>query len=279
MFLLFTCVSCVHGCWARKARKTDAADVPALSPKMEPRAAPGLEMAGGYLEEPPLAPAGKTLEPRPRLRVRWWMPRVRHLADKVCAMTQAEWLFVGDSITENWLEAGEETWRKHFAARSINVGVAGDRTENILWRLHHGHLPENCGSIRWVVVLAGTNNLSDKDTPAEVARGIGGIMNLLLERCPAARILLMGIFPRSGERLAAAAREVNSRISRLHDGQRIFYIDMGSSFLRTDGSVDRRLLPDGLHLSPEGYRIWARAILPVLEGGKEQPLPPPPSPP
>ncbi len=225
---------------------------------------PGPELAGGYEEKAP-APPGKTQNPRPRLRVRWWMPRVIQLQRKVREMPDAEWLFVGDSITENWLEAGEETWRLHFAARAINVGVAGDRTENILWRLQNGHLPEKCGKIGWIVMLAGTNNLTDGDSPADVARGIGSIVNLLLERCPSARILLMGVFPRSGSRLMAAIREINERISVLHDGRRIHYLDISASFLASDGRVNPRLMPDGLHLSVEGYRLWARHILPYLQ--------------
>lgn len=182
-------------------------------------------------------------------------------------MPQATWLFVGDSITENWLEAGEREWRRHFMHTSINVGVAGDRTQNILWRLQNGHLPaENCPSLQWAVVLAGTNNLSDGDGPADIARGVGGIVNHILVHCPNARVLLMGVLPRAGARMQAAIREINVRLAQLEDRRRIFYLDIGHRFLKPDGTPDLRLMPDGLHLSAEGYRIWREAILPILAG-------------
>lgn len=236
-----------------------------LTKVITPREAPSIEIAGSYQEEVIPKPTGKTLTPQPRLKTRWWMPRVRHLEAKVRTRTEAKWLFVGDSITENWFEAGNETWKKYFSVKAINVGVAGDRTENILWRLQNGHMPKNCNTVRWVVVLAGTNNLTDGDTSAEVARGIGGIVNLLLDHCSNARILLMGVFPRSGKKFFHAIRDINNRIAQLQDNVRIFYLDIGDLFLNPDGSINTKLLPDGLHLSSEGYHIWARALLPFLE--------------
>ncbi|NDE97639.1 MAG: hypothetical protein EB034_05080, partial [Verrucomicrobia bacterium] len=53
-------------------------------------------------------------------------------------------LLVGDSITQQWgspLDKGvlNESWRKHFASyRTINLGIGGDKAQNVLWRLDHG---------------------------------------------------------------------------------------------------------------------------------------------
>ena len=53
-------------------------------------------------------------------------------------------LLVGDSITQQWgspLDKGvlNESWRKLFANyRTINIGIGGDKVQNVLWRLDHG---------------------------------------------------------------------------------------------------------------------------------------------
>jgi lysophospholipase L1-like esterase len=85
---------------------------------------------------------------------------------------------------------------------------------------------------------------------------------------PAARVLLLGIFPvderpESRRRLDVAA--ANARIAALDDGDKVFFRDIGARFLEPDGTLSPRVMPDFLHLSPEGYRRWAEAILPTLE--------------
>ncbi len=53
-------------------------------------------------------------------------------------------LLVGDSITQQWgspLDQGvlNDAWRKHFAKyRTINIGIGGDKSQNVLWRLDRG---------------------------------------------------------------------------------------------------------------------------------------------
>lgn len=41
-------------------------------------------------------------------------------------------LLVGDSITIQW----GESWKKQFPdLKAINIGIGGDKTQNVLWRL------------------------------------------------------------------------------------------------------------------------------------------------
>ncbi len=44
-------------------------------------------------------------------------------------------LLVGDSITMQWGDA----WTTHFPKlKTVNIGIGGDKTQNVLWRLDHG---------------------------------------------------------------------------------------------------------------------------------------------
>lgn len=41
-------------------------------------------------------------------------------------------------------------------------------------------------------------------------------------------------------------------------------IDIGTRFIQPNGDIRKELMPDALHLSPAGYRIWAEAVLPLI---------------
>ena len=179
-------------------------------------------------------------------------------------------LFLGDSITQGW--GGNETWRRFYAPRhAANFGIGGDRTEHVLWRLEHGEVEGIRPKL--VVLMIGTNN-SGSNTAEAIANGVTAIVKSLREKLPETKILLLGVFPRA-ERpgsIRDKLAEVNAQIAKLDDGKTVKYLDIGKSFLQDDGTIARDVMPDFLHLSPKGYRIWADAMEPtlqaMLEGGK-----------
>ena len=69
--------------------------------------------------------------------------------------------FIGDSITQGWEGAGNNVWQEFYGQRKcINMGVSGDRTQNVLWRFEQGQLDGIKAKV--AVVMIGTNN-SNKD--------------------------------------------------------------------------------------------------------------------
>jgi lysophospholipase L1-like esterase len=207
--------------------------------------------------------------PTPREGERW-LARHNVIVDQ--ARTGGfELAFLGDSITEGWAGAGNEIWQQRFAPRhAINLGIGGDRTQHVLWRLNNDLLdalaqtdPANANHIKAIVLMIGTNNSNGNDNTAEeITDGIGAIVKSLREKLPQAKILLLGIFPR-GEK-PNPQREKNAKASelasRLADGKSIYYLDIGPKFLTEDGTLSKEIMPDFLHLSPKGYEIWADAI-------------------
>ncbi len=266
VFLLNAILAALPGCRADSTRTGCAAPSHA---RIEPARSLSLTVpvaspAGGWNERTtPLVPLLTTTDPRPRPTIRWWMPRHEQLKRKVATMNSVEFLFVGDSITEEWGESGEAVWQKHFSHRSLNIGVGGDRTQNILWRLRNGHL--ECGKLRKAVVLAGTNNLSDSDSEADIFEGVAAIVYYLLDQCPSVQVVLMGILPREPASFMGPIRRINEMLSRLDNGTSIRFLDLHAQFQSADGSIPAGLMPDGLHLSARGYRLWADALLPILE--------------
>jgi len=183
---------------------------------------------------------------------------------------KAQLVFLGDSITAGWEVAGKEVWENSFAQYTpVNFGIGGDRTQHVLWRIENGEL--DTIKPKAVVLMIGTNN-SGFDDAEGIARGVTKIVETIRRKQPQAKILLLAIFPRSEQPSTAdkvyPGREklkvVNGIIARLGDGENVHFLDIGDRFLQPDGSLSREIMPDYLHLSSAGYRIWADAIGPKL---------------
>lgn len=172
-------------------------------------------------------------------------------------------LFLGDSITDGW-RSQTQTWATAFGPyKPANFGIGGDRTQHVLWRITNGELEGIMPKA--VVLMIGTNN-SGSDSAEDIAKGITKIVETILAKSPKTKVLLLAVFPR-GEKPNTARekiKKVNSIIAKLDDGKKVFYLDIGAKFVEPDETISRDIMPDFLHLSPKGYKIWADAITPKL---------------
>ncbi|MDR0901193.1 MAG: GDSL-type esterase/lipase family protein [Opitutaceae bacterium] len=193
-------------------------------------------------------------------------------------------LFLGDSITHQWewvcgaqnegrerfdKTGGKAVWDAKIAPLGAEPsGIGGDRTEHLLWRIEDGLLGGKADP-KVVVLMIGTNNTGHRmDSPADIAAGVGAIVRAVQKRKPATKILVLGIFPR-GEKSDDPKRvnntQANALIARLADGKNVFYKDIGGAFVAKDGSLERVVMPDFLHLNTEGFNRWADAIIPDIK--------------
>jgi lysophospholipase L1-like esterase len=175
-------------------------------------------------------------------------------------------VFLGDSITQGWEGNGKNVWKKYYGERkALNIGIGGDRTQHVLWRLDNGNFEGIKPKV--VVLMIGTNNSNRDDHPAgEIHEGVVAIVRRLQELSPDTKVLLVGIFPRGQNFNDQRGKilQVNQALAKLDDGKRVFYVDFGSRLIERDGSISKAIMPDYLHLSEAGYRIWAEAIEPKL---------------
>jgi beta-glucosidase len=173
-------------------------------------------------------------------------------------------LLIGDSITQGWEGAGKDVWGKHYAKRNaVNLGIGGDRTQHVLWRLDNGNIEGIAPKL--AVLMIGTNNSNGTDNTAEeIGEGIQAIVKKLRAKLPQTKVLILAVFPR-GEK-PNPQREKNAKASeiasKLADDQMVFFQDIGDKFLTADGVLTKEIMPDYLHLSPQGYEIWAASIEP-----------------
>jgi beta-glucosidase len=170
-------------------------------------------------------------------------------------------IFIGDSITQGWGAAGWSTWESFYAPRGgVNLGISGDRTQHVLWRLQNGHLDGIDPAL--AVIMIGTNNAGD-NTSQEIADGVEAIVNTVQGKLPETEILILAIFPR-GATPQDLRRRVNDGataiFAALAERDGVEFLDIGGAFLSGDGTLSKDVMPDLLHLTPEAYQTWAVEI-------------------
>jgi lysophospholipase L1-like esterase len=194
-----------------------------------------------------------------------WQTRVDQLDAEIAHtnLSQVHMLFLGDSITEAWLPLLFDQFYGHRGA--LNLGVRGDNTQGLLWRLER--LPLGAAlRPRLVVLLIGTNNLWPGVNTTNVAAGIGEIIDQIQRRSPSTHILLIGLLPRGAEPTdpyRQQLREVNARIARCAGGS-VTFADPGSMLVDGAGRLSSQIEFDYLHPSWLGYAILAAGMEPYV---------------
>ena len=213
---------------------------------------------------PAHAQAGEAVTPVPRADNERWMARHESMNARV-QEGNVDLLFIGDSITQGWEGHGKPIWDLYYADRNaVNLGIGGDRTQHVLWRLQNGNIEGI--SPKLAVLMIGTNNAS-ANSAEEIAEGIAAIVGLLRAQLPEMKVLLLAIFPREEKpgdmrdklaQASAAARDAVAEDPMVH------YLDIGRWFLTEDGTLPEAIMPDFLHPQGEGYTLWAQAIEPMI---------------
>lgn len=191
---------------------------------------------------------------------KWWNGNYERInTDLKKAGNNIDIGFIGDSITARW--RGSENWTKHWGTyNAVNMGIGGDSTQHVLWRLENGQLEGY--KAKMFVVMIGTNNLWGKTAkPADAAAGVKAILDLIQAKQPQAKILLMSLLP-VGEK-PGPGRESRAAVNQIiakYAGGSITYMDIAEKYLQPDRTISKEVMHDFLHLAPAGYDIWADAI-------------------
>ena len=191
--------------------------------------------------------------------------RERHEAMNARAKAgNVDLVYIGDSIVGNWKWEGKPVWDHYYAKRNGAIlGISGDRTQQVLWRLQNGNVDGI--SPKLAIVMIGQNN-GPHNTAEEIAEGVTAIVAELRKQLPETKILLLAVFFR-GEKPNDEQKKLaqtNDILSKLADGSHVFYLNVNRIFLLPDGSMSKDLMPDFEHPNREGCRVWAEAVEPTL---------------
>eukprot|EP00092_Neocalanus_flemingeri_P030406 GFUD01033006.1.p1 GENE.GFUD01033006.1~~GFUD01033006.1.p1 ORF type:complete len:244 (+),score=54.29 GFUD01033006.1:47-733(+) len=189
---------------------------------------------------------------------RWRLMHQRFVSETRDA--EPEILWVGDSIIQNLLNS--RIWETSFCLmHSLNFGISGDRTENVLWRLQNGEL-ENL-SPKMIVLSVGQENYGD--TPEKIAEGVQAICALIRSKQPQAFLIVLTLLPRGNpdSPLRQRNRKVNEMMTEYVKGNsRVQLVNIDTGFVQVDDTISHHDMFDYMSLTQKGY---SKAFEPVNE--------------
>jgi len=175
---------------------------------------------------------------------------------------EAQVVFIGDSITAGWNGQKALFEKEYGQYKAANFGIGGDQVQHVLWRVENGEFEGI--KPKAVVLMIGTNNVGNPaHTPELIANGIKKIIAAIHQRSPDTKVLLLAVFPRAAKPTDAPRvknEQVNALIAKFDDGKKVHFFDIGAKFLTADGTLEKSVMPDLLHLNAASYQIEADAI-------------------
>ena len=132
----------------------------------------------------------QNLHPKKRSKIGWI--EMHYHQKELLRKSYASVMVIGD-----WIVAGLRrypmVWRNFILQyKTVNLGIGGDRIENVLWRINDKVLPK---SIRSVVIHCGTNNINTSSSD-EISVGVVTIARSFSHCYPNIELIVSGLLPR-----------------------------------------------------------------------------------
>ena len=166
--------------------------------------------------------------------------------------THFETIIIDDSIVAGLSRYGN-VWGTFFK-ESLNLGIGGDRTQHILWRVERSPVQSH---LIYVIIHCGTNNIG-KDSPSEIANSILCIALLFKKRNPCLKIIITGIFPRDDKfsRFRIIVPQINQLLKTFTSpNDFIDFLEPTKDWLKYNGDLNNKLFwTDHLHFSKFGNK-------------------------
>jgi len=191
-----------------------------------------------------------------------WEPAIRRFEkqDEQSPPAEGGILFVGSSSIKRW-----DLDESFPNLPVINRGFGGSQIADSVHfadRIILKHKP------RVVVLYAGDNDIARGKSPQQVSADYAAFVRKIREKLPSARIVFIAIKPSlSRWKLVEKMRAANKMIRKQTQSDKLqVYVDIDEPMLGDDGRPRKELfVKDGLHLSEQGYRLWAKLVRPHLK--------------
>jgi len=236
------------------------------------------------------------------LRIDYWQARQNTITQFLATtqdLSKVKLVFIGDSITDFWSldqnpwapgkYCGLQVWNQSFAGTpaqnlALNLGISGDRTEHILYRLEPrskgglGELDRTDLSPDFIIILAGINNSYNAEMPAadSIFAGVEAIIRSAHVRKPKSRIVLQSLLPTGdATRNSTVVAPVNERLAELSRSPEfspyVDFLDLHAAFVDSSGQQIAADFNDDLHPNKHGYEVWRDALVARLDSLRAKP--------
>ena len=177
----------------------------------------------------------------------------------------------------------------------VAFGIAGDTSPNLLWRLQNGEMPSHIDSstedeeetvhelkskVWWLLI--GTNDFKHKCSTKSVEKGISTVLDEIMKRMePEDIVVVNSLLPRgdlensSDQELWGKIQKVNKALFGICEkhrtkGYNVEFFNQNDLFFeggkyKKGALINSTLMPDLLHPSALGHKIWGEKIASTLK--------------
>jgi lysophospholipase L1-like esterase len=180
----------------------------------------------------------------------------RYAADnRVLKGKKVRAVFLGDSITDNWINADPAM----FTDGLIDRGISGQTTAQMLVRFRNDVIALQPQVVH---IMAMTNDIAGNSGAATMETVLGNIQTMAeLAEAHGIKVVIAsvppaGAFPWSpAMKPARQIAAINSWLADYARSRGFTYVDYHSAMAQADGSMKPGLSTDGVHPTAEGYAI------------------------
>ncbi len=187
-------------------------------------------------------------------------------ADRASPPTPGGVIFTGSSSIRGW------DLEKSFPGKGyINRGFGGSQVSDAIEHINTivlKHKP------RMVVIYSGDNDIQSGKSAETVFEDIKTFTDKIHAALPETRIAVMSVKPSIARwDKVNVMRKANMMIrDYAMKTDHVGFVDVDGAMLGWDGKPNPAFfVRDGLHLTPEGYEIWAAVLKPFLTVGESPP--------
>jgi len=170
-------------------------------------------------------------------------------------------LFTGSSSIKRW-----EDIQEYFPEYTIiNTGFGGSHMSDLLFYLNEIVLQYRPHQ---VFIYEGDNDVAHGTRPGKILGNTEKVIERIHHSLPGITIVLLSPKPSPARwDLKKEYDKVNIRLRKLASNQdQILFIDVWSLMLDSDGQpIEELYVEDGIHMTKEGYDLWAGEISKYLQ--------------
>jgi lysophospholipase L1-like esterase len=198
---------------------------------------------------------------KPRSGPERWEPDIQRFeaADAKSPPAPGQVVFVGSSSIRMW-----KLQESFPGLDALNRGFGGSILPD---SVHYFDRIVAAYKPRLIVLYAGDNDVNAKHSPEAIAADFEAFLKKAHAALPRTRVIYIGIKPSIKRwNLVDQVRAANKLIQAVCKNDPFAdFIDVDAVMLGADGKPNPDLFaPDGLHMSPAGYKIWADLLRPFL---------------
>ena len=174
-------------------------------------------------------------------------------------------VFVGSSSIRLW-----KTLKEDFPGRNvINRGFGGSQIADSVRYANRIVTPYSPSK---VIFFAGTNDLASGKKAARVLGDFKEFVKIVRSKLPRVPIAFISITPAPSRfKNLAEIKKANKLVQNLCiRSKNLLFVDVFGEFLSSDGGPRPELfVEDQLHMNAEGYKIWTKALTPLVNFGNQ----------